>query len=291
MADVEFTLVLTICLVVMVILLFLRNFWATLIPSVTVPLALAGSFAAMYLMNFSLDNLSLMALTIAVGFVVDDAIVVVENIYRHVEHGEPPFEAALKGSREIGFTVLSISCSLIAVFIPLLLMGGIIGRLFREFALTVTASIAVSALVSLTLAPMMCSRFMQREPETHGRLYRVIEGGFDAMLAFYRRTLDIVLRHQPITLGVFFATMALTVVMAIEIPKGFFPIQDTGMIQGFAEAAQETSPDEMMRLMHEAGRRHPARSRRRGLRLADRPHRQRADRQYRPLLHRAQAAR
>ena len=160
-SDVEFTLVLTICLVVMVILLFLRNFWATLIPSVTVPLALAGSFAAMYLMNFSIDNLSLMALTIAVGFVVDDAIVVVENIYRHVEHGEAPFTAALKGSREIGFTVLSISCSLIAVFIPLLLMSGIIGRLFREFALTVTASIAVSALVSLTLAPMMCSRFMQ----------------------------------------------------------------------------------------------------------------------------------
>ena len=251
--DVEFTLMLTICLVVMVILLFLRNFWATLIPSVTVPLALAGSFAAMYLMHFSLDNLSLMALTIAVGFVVDDAIVVVENIYRHVEHGEPPFTAALKGSREIGFTVLSISCSLIAVFIPLLLMSGIIGRLFREFALTVTASIAVSALVSLTLAPMMCSRFMKREPESHGRVYRVIETGFDAMLDFYRRTLDIVLRHQPITLGVFFATMALTVIMAIMIPKGFFPIQDTGMIQGFAEAAQETSPEQMMRLMQSVG--------------------------------------
>ena len=221
--DVEFTLMLTICLVVMVILLFLRNFWATLIPSITVPLALAGSFAAMYLMNFSLDNLSLMALTIAVGFVVDDAIVVVENIYRHVEHGEAPFAAALKGSREIGFTVLSISCSLIAVFIPLLLMSGIIGRLFREFALTVTASIAVSALVSLTLAPMMCSRFMHREPGNHGRIYRVIESGFDAMLSFYRRTLDIVLRHQPITLGVFFATMVLTVVMAYYIPKGLLP--------------------------------------------------------------------
>ena len=251
--DVEFTLMLTICLVVLVILLFLRNFWATLIPSVTVPLALAGSFAAMYLMHFSLDNLSLMALTIAVGFVVDDAIVVVENIYRHVEHGEPPFSAALKGSREIGFTVLSISCSLIAVFIPLLLMSGIIGRLFREFALTVTASIAVSALVSLTLAPMMCSRFMKREPETHGRVYRTIESGFTAMLDFYRRTLDIVLRNQPITLGVFFATMALTLVMAIVIPKGFFPIQDTGLIQGFAEAAQETSPEQMMRLMHTVG--------------------------------------
>jgi HAE1 family hydrophobic/amphiphilic exporter-1 len=251
--EVEFTLMLTIGLVVMVILLFLRNFWATLIPSITVPLALAGSFAAMYLMHFSLDNLSLMALTIAVGFVVDDAIVVVENIYRHVEHGEAPFQAALKGAREIGFTVLSISCSLVAVFIPLLLMSGIIGRLFREFALTVTASIAVSALVSLTLAPMMCSRFMHREAETHGPIYRVIERGFNGMLGFYRRTLDIVLRHQPITLGVFFATMALTLVMAIEIPKGFFPIQDTGLIQGFAEAAQDTSPQEMMRLMHVIG--------------------------------------
>ena len=252
-ADVEFTLALTICLVVMVILLFLQNFWATLIPSITVPLALAGSFAAMYLLHFSLDNLSLMALTIAVGFVVDDAIVVVENIYRHVEHGEPAFTAAVKGSREIGFTVLSISCSLIAVFIPLLLMSGIIGRLFREFALTVTASICVSAVVSLTLAPMMCSRFMKREAETHGRVYRVIESGFSAMLSFYQRTLDIVLRHQAITLGAFFATMVLTIFMAIEIPKGFFPIQDTGIITGFAEAAQRTSPKEMMRLMHKLG--------------------------------------
>jgi HAE1 family hydrophobic/amphiphilic exporter-1 len=251
--DVEFTLGLTVALVVLVILLFLRNFWATFIPSVTVPLALAGSCAVMYLLHFSLDNLSLMALTIAVGFVVDDAIVVVENIYRHIEHGVTPFEAALKGSREIGFTVLSISCSLIAVFIPLLLMGGIIGRLFREFALTVTASITVSALVSLTLAPMMCSRFMRRQSDDHGRLYRTIEAGFAGMLSFYRRTLDIVLRHQAITLGVFFATMALTVVMAFIVPKGFFPIQDTGMISGFAEAAQETSPAEMMRLMHKLG--------------------------------------
>jgi HAE1 family hydrophobic/amphiphilic exporter-1 len=251
--DVEFTLALTIGLVVMVIVLFLRNFWATLIPGITVPLALAGSCAAMYLLHFSLDNLSLMALTIAVGFVVDDAIVVVENIYRHIENGSPPFEAALKGSREIGFTVLSISCSLIAVFIPLLLMGGIIGRLFREFALTVTAAITVSALVSLTLAPMMCSRFMRRHSDNHGRVYRTIEAGFNGMLSFYRRTLDIVLRHQAITLGVFFATMALTVVMAAVVPKGFFPIQDTGMISGFAEGAQETSPEEMMRLMHQLG--------------------------------------
>jgi hydrophobe/amphiphile efflux-1 (HAE1) family protein len=252
-ADVEFTLALTIGLVVMVILVFLRNFWATLIPSVTVPLALLGSCAAMYLLNFSLDNLSLMALTIAVGFVVDDAIVVVENIYRHVEDGLPPLEAALKGSREIGFTVISISFSLIAVFIPLLLMGGIIGRLFREFALTVTASIAVSALVSLTLAPMMCSRFMRRGSHHHGRIYRAIEAVFDGLVAGYQRTLDIVLRHQPITLCVFFATLALTAYMAINIPKGFFPIQDTGLISGLSEAAQDVSPDEMIRLQRALG--------------------------------------
>lgn len=250
-ADVQFTLALTIGLVVMVIMLFLRNFWATLIPSVTVPLALAGSAAAMYLLNFSLDNLSLMALTIAVGFVVDDAIVVVENIHRHIEGGASPMQAALQGSREIGFTVLSISFSLIAVFIPLLLMGGIIGRLFREFALTVTAAIAISALVSLTLAPMMCSRFMHREAHEHGRVYRFIEAGFNAMLSFYRRTLDIVLRHQRATISVFLATIAFTAYLAIQIPKGFFPIQDTGVISAFAEAAQDTAPEEMMRLMQQ----------------------------------------
>jgi hydrophobe/amphiphile efflux-1 (HAE1) family protein len=247
--DVQFTLALTIGLVVLVVFLFLRNFWATFIPSITVPLALLGSCGAMYLLNFSLDNISLMALTIAVGFVVDDAIVVVENIHRHIENGATPFAAALEGSREIGFTVLSISVSLIAVFIPLLLMGGIIGRLFREFALTVTASIAVSALVSLTLAPMLCARFMHREPASHGRIYRAIEAGFNAMLSFYRVTLDVVLRHQAITLGVFFATMVLTGVMFVQIPKGFFPIQDTGMISAFAEAAQDTAPEQMMKLL------------------------------------------
>ena len=175
------------------------------------------------MLSFSLDNISLMALTIAVGFVVDDAIVVVENIYRHIEHGMAPFEAALKGSREIGFTVLSISFSLIAVFIPLLLMGGIIGRLFREFALTVTASIAVSALVSLTLAPMLCSRFMRPDTGEHGRLFRIVEAGFNGLTAGYRRTLDIVLRHQAITLGVFFATMALTGIMVRANPQGLLP--------------------------------------------------------------------
>jgi hydrophobe/amphiphile efflux-1 (HAE1) family protein len=252
--DVEFTLALTVILVVMVILLFLRNFWATAIPAITVPLALLGSAAAMYLLGFSLDNLSLMALTIAVGFVVDDAIVVVENIHRHVENGEAPFEAALTGAREIGFTVLSISMSLIAVFIPLLLMGGIIGRLFREFALTVTASIAVSAFVSLTLAPMLCARFMRPESHDHGRIYRFIEAGFDALLSFYRKNLDIVLRHQPITLCLFFATMALTGAMMYYTPKGFFPIQDIDLITGIAEASQDVSPQKMISLEAEVDR-------------------------------------
>jgi HAE1 family hydrophobic/amphiphilic exporter-1 len=251
--DVEFTLGLTVVLVVLVILLFLRSFWATAIPAVTVPLALLGSCAAMYLLNFSLDNISLMALTIAVGFVVDDAIVVVENIHRHIEDGAQPFEAAVKGSSEIGFTVLSISFSLVAVFIPLLLMGGIIGRLFREFALTVTASIAVSALVSLTLAPMLCSRFMRPETGEHGPLFNFIEAGFEALISGYRRTLDIVLRHQAITLCVFFATMGLTAYMITEIPKGFFPIQDVGIIQGFCETAQSASPEEMKRIMQLEG--------------------------------------
>jgi HAE1 family hydrophobic/amphiphilic exporter-1 len=253
-ADVEFTLALTIVLVVLVILLFLRSFWATFIPGVTVPLALLGSFAAMYMMSFSLDNLSLMALTISVGFVVDDAIVVVENIHRHIEDGEAPFEAAINGSREIGFTVLSISLSLIAVFIPLLLMGGIIGRLFREFAMTVTASIAVSALVSLTLAPMLCARFMRHDSQNQGPVYRAIEGGFNLMLLLYQRTLDVALRYQRITLGVFFATMGLTGWMLYDIPKGFFPIQDIGLINGISEGAQDVSPQEMMRLTEELGK-------------------------------------
>jgi hydrophobe/amphiphile efflux-1 (HAE1) family protein len=252
-ADVEYTLALTIGLVVLVVLLFLRNFWATFIPGITVALALLGSSATMYLLGFSLDNLSLMALTIAVGFVVDDAIVVVENIFRHVEAGDPPFDAALEGAREIGFTVLSISMSLIAVFIPLLLMGGIIGRLFREFALTVTTSILVSALVSLTLAPMLASRFMRRASHTHGRLYRAVEAMFDLLLAFYGRTLDVVLRYQMVTLCAFLATIALTIFLFVEIPKGFFPIQDTGLISGLSEAAQDVSPPEMIRLHRAVG--------------------------------------
>jgi multidrug efflux pump subunit AcrB len=251
--DVEFTLALTVMLVVLVIMMFIRNFWVTVIPSVTVPLALLGSFAAMYLGGFSLDNLSLMGLTIAVGFVVDDAIVVVENIFRHVEDGETPLEAALAGASEIGFTVVSITVSLVAVFIPLLLMGGIIGRLFREFALTVTTSIAVSACVSLTLGPMMAARFMRRPTHEHGRLYRAFETFFDRLLAGYRRSLDIALAHRGLMLAVFFATMVVTGVLFVSIPKGFFPIQDTGLIFGVSEAAQSVSPTEMMRIQEELG--------------------------------------
>jgi hydrophobe/amphiphile efflux-1 (HAE1) family protein len=245
-ADVELTLAITVALVVLVILIFLRNVWATFIPAVTVPLALLGATALMYLLGFSLDNLSLMALTIAVGFVVDDAIVVVENIYRHLEDGSPPMLSALNGAREIGFTVISISVSLVAVFIPLLLMGGIIGRLFREFAITVTAAIAVSVIVSLTLSPMLASRFLVPEShERHGRLYRIIESGFERLIGAYRRGLDVVLRHQFLTLMVFFGTLATTAVLFLSIPKGFFPTQDTGVIQGIAYAAQDVSPDRM----------------------------------------------
>jgi hydrophobe/amphiphile efflux-1 (HAE1) family protein len=250
--DVEYTLALTIALVVMVILVFLLDLRATLIPAITVPLSLLGAVAMMYLLGFSLDNLSLMAMTIAVGFVVDDAIVVTENIYRHVENGTPATRAAIEGSREIGFTVLSISISLVAVFIPLLLMGGIIGRLFREFAMTVTAAIGVSVIICLTLTPMLCSRFLlPQHNKQHGFLYRTIERGFDAMIGGYRVVLDLALRHQATTLMVFLAAVAMTVAMFVVIPKGFFPIQDTGLIQGLSEAAQDVSPQEMKRLQRE----------------------------------------
>ena len=245
--DVQFTLLLSISLVVMVIFIFLRSVWATIIPSVTVPLALVGTFAVMYLLGYSLDNLSLMALTIAVGFVVDDAIVMLENIFRHVEEGMKPMEAALKGAGEIGFTIVSISCSLIAVFIPLLLMGGIVGRLFREFAMTVSIAVMVSAVVSLTLTPMMCSRFLHHDGARHGWLYRIVEAFFEGMLGFYRRTLDIVLRFQFITLMVFLATVTFTGYLYVKIPKGFFPDQDTGIIMGVTEAAQNVSFGEMSR--------------------------------------------
>jgi HAE1 family hydrophobic/amphiphilic exporter-1 len=249
--DVEFTLALTIALVVMVIFLFLRNSWATIIPGVTVPLALLGTAAMMYVLNYSLDNLSLMALTIAVGFVVDDAIVMLENVYRHIEDGLSPLEATLKGAGEIGFTILSISVSLVAVFIPLLLMGGIIGRLFREFAITMTMTIVVSAFVALTLSPTMCALFLRDEKHAkHGKAYMAIERAFDRILAWYTRGLDFVLDHQRATLLVFLVTVAATVALYIEIPKGFFPQQDTGIISGVSDAPQDISFNEMVRRQH-----------------------------------------
>jgi HAE1 family hydrophobic/amphiphilic exporter-1 len=240
-SDVRFTLVLTVALVVMVIFLFLRNFWATVIPAVTVPLSLIGTFAALYELGYSLDNLSLMALTIAVGFVVDDAVVVIENIVRHLEEGLAPMQAAIKGSGEIGFTIVSITLSLIAVFIPLFLMGGYVGLLFREFAVTVSVALVLSLLISLTLTPMMCSRLLKPETGEHGRLYRLFESGFDWLVEIYGRGLAVVLRHQFITLMVMLGTIVLTGYLYVVIPKGFFPQQDTGLIIGVTEAAQDIS--------------------------------------------------
>ena len=236
-SDVEFELVLTIALVVMVMFLFLRSLYATIIPSVAVPLSLVGTFAAMYALGYSLDNLSLMALTISTGFVVDDAIVMVENISRYIEQGETPLVAALKGAEQIGFTILSLTVSLIAVLIPLLFMGDVVGRLFREFAVTLAVTIVVSAVVSLTLTPMMASRILKHNPtEQQSRFYRASEHMFDSMIAFYGRTLKFVLRFQTVTLFVALGTLLFTVFLYIVIPKGFFPVQDTGIIQGISQA-------------------------------------------------------
>jgi HAE1 family hydrophobic/amphiphilic exporter-1 len=253
-SDVQFTLLFTICLVIAVIFIFLRNLWATVIPSVTVPLALLGACALMWVAGYSVDNLSLMALTIAVGFVVDDAIVVLENISRHVEAGKKPMEAAFIGAGEIGFTIVSISLSLIAVLIPLLLMSGIIGRLFREFAVTLSLAILVSAVVSLTLTPMMASRFLkEREQEKHGRLYLMGERGFDALLRGYQRSLEVALRHRLVTLCVFLGTLAVAAYLFVLIPKGFFPQQDTGLITGISEGGQDISFRDMARHQQELG--------------------------------------
>ncbi|MBW8781822.1 MAG: multidrug efflux RND transporter permease subunit [Verrucomicrobia bacterium] len=241
-ADVQFTLVLTIALVVLVIFLFLRKLWATVIPSIALPLAVIGTFGAMQLLGFSLDNLSLMALTIATGFVVDDAIVMIENIVRYIEKGEKPLDAALKGSRQIGFTVISLTVSLIAVFIPLLFMTGIVGRLFREFAITLSVAIIVSAVVSLTLTPMMCARLLK--PETgspQGRFHQITERFFEGMLAWYDRGLRWVLNHQPLTLAIALATLAGTLMLYVVVPKGLLPQQDTGTIIGVTDAAQNIS--------------------------------------------------
>jgi HAE1 family hydrophobic/amphiphilic exporter-1 len=253
--DVQYTLLLTIVLVVMVIFVFLRSIWATVIPSITVPLALFGACALMWVFGYTLDNLSLMALTISVGFVVDDAIVMLENITRYVEQGETPFAAALKGAGEIGFTIVSISISLIAVLIPLLLMGGIIGRLFREFAVTLAMTIFVSLVVSLTLTPMMASRFLKPHSEEgkHGRIYQLSERGFDTLLRAYGRGLDLVMRWRLTTLCVFFATVALSGYLFVVIPKGFFPQQDTGLLTAVTEAGQDVSFAEMKRIQEQLG--------------------------------------
>jgi multidrug efflux pump len=240
--DIEFTLVLTVVLVIMVIFLFLRNAWATIIPSIAVPLSLIGTFGVMYLLGYSLDNLSLLALAISTGFVVDDAIVVIENIARYLEAGYSPLAAAMEGSREIGFTVLSMSISLCAVFIPILLMQGILGRLFREFAVTLTSTIAVSLLVSLTTTPMMCARFLKAVSEQrHGRIYRASERVFQWALDSYASGLRWVLRNQPLMLAVTLATFCLSVYLYVVIPKGFFPQQDTGRVDGSIIGAQDMS--------------------------------------------------
>jgi multidrug efflux pump len=241
-SDVEFELMLTVALVVMVIFLFLRNLYATIIPSIAVPVSLVGTFGAMYALGYSLDNLSLMALTISTGFVVDDAIVMIENISRFLEAGDSPMQAAMKGAEQIGFTIISLTVSLIAVLIPLLFMGDVVGRLFREFAVTLAVTIILSAVVSLTLTPMMCSRILRHTPkEQQGRFYKASEHVFDAMIAFYGRTLKFVLGYQTITLLVAVATLVLTIVLYIIIPKGLFPTQDTGEIQGISQAPETIS--------------------------------------------------
>jgi hydrophobe/amphiphile efflux-1 (HAE1) family protein len=248
-SDVQFTLVLTIALVVGVIFLFLRNLWATIIPAVSVPISLIGTFAVMYLFNYSLDNLSLMGLSIAVGFVVDDAIVMIENVSRHIEEGLPPLQAALKGAGEIAFTIISISVSLVAVFIPLLLMGGVIGRMFQEFAVTVCVAIAVSVLVSVTLTPMMCAYLLSpQHAEGAGVLSRTLERGFVAIQRGYEAVLALALRYKLATLTVMLASIAVTGVLFVVVPKGFFPQQDTGMIAGITEASADVSPAQMAAL-------------------------------------------
>ena len=239
--DVELTLIISIVLVILVVFVFLRNYWATLIPSMAVPLSLVGTFGVMYLCGYSLDNLSLMALTISTGFVVDDAIVVIENITRHLEEGIPPFRAAMKGAREIGFTVISMSTSLVAVFIPILLMGGIVGRLFREFAVTLSVAVGISLAVSLTTTPMMCARFLRRDAGNHGRLHNFAERAFDRMVGVYDIGLRWVLRHQFVMLCVTILTMFVSVALYIYTPKGFFPQQDVGRIHGFIQADQDIS--------------------------------------------------
>ena len=246
--DVETALIVSVILVILVVFLFLKNVRSTIIPSVAVPVSLLGTFGVMYLCNYSIDNLSLMALTVSTGFVVDDAIVVIENITRYLERGMRPFQAALRGAEEIGFTVISMSASLVAVFIPLLLMGGIVGRLFREFAVTLSAAIGVSLAVSLTTTPMMCA-YMLREHETHGKLYHATDRAFNAIVSAYGWTLERVLRHPAVTLAILFGTIALNVDLFIHVPKGFFPQQDSGRLTGSIQADQDVSFQAMEKLV------------------------------------------
>jgi hydrophobic/amphiphilic exporter-1 (mainly G- bacteria), HAE1 family len=257
--DVQFTMALTLALVIFVIFVFLRNVWATVIPSLALPFSIIGTFAAMYFLDYSLDNLSMMALILSVGFVVDDAIVMLENIFRHVEHGEDPLQASLVGSREIGFTIVSMTLSLAAVFIPVLFMGGVLGRLFREFSVTICVAILISGVVSVTLTPMLCSRFLKK-PRPHGeagsgsRLYDVTERGFQRLLGAYDRTLQIVMRHRPATMAAFAAVLLATGALFILVPKGFIPDQDTSQISVITEAAQGTSYDMLVKYQDEVAR-------------------------------------
>ena len=246
--EVQFTLALTIGLVVLVIFLFLRRLSATLIPALALPVSLVGTCGGMYMLGFSIDNLSLLALTLSVGFVVDDAIVMLENCVRHVERGERPMQAALTGGREIGFTIISMTLSLVAVFIPVLFMGGVVGRVFREFAVTITMAILISGFVSLTLTPMLCSRFLRAETSSHGWFYRLLEGVFTAMLGAYRWTLDRVLAHRRLTLAVTLLTLVVTGYLYTVVPKGFFPTEDTGLLTATTEASEDISFDAMVAL-------------------------------------------
>ena len=253
-ADVKKTLLITIGLVVLTIFVFLRSFWATIIPSVSVPFSIICTFTVMHLLGYSLDNLSLMALSIAVGFVVDDAIVMIENISRHIEEGKSPVQAALAGAGEISFTIFAISVSLVAVFIPLFMMGGVVGKMLQEFAVTVAVAIAMSVFVSITLTPVMCARFLKSEPEggvQHGRLYLMMESGFNGLAGFYGKGLNIVLRHQRLTMLAMLATITLTGVLYSTIQKGFFPEQDTGLILATTQAAPDISSGDLAQLQQQ----------------------------------------
>ncbi len=292
--DVQFTLLLTIALVVMVMFLFLRKLWATVITSVALPLSLIGTFGIMYLAGFSLDNLSLMALTISTGFVVDDAIVMIENIVRYIEAGDPPLEAALKGAKQIGFTVVSLSISLVAVFIPLLFMTGIVGRLFREFAITMSVAVGVSAFVSLTLTPMMCAKLLRSEKEEdrehQGAFYRRTEEYWTRFSNLYERGLRWVFAHQRFVLIVAIITLVATILLYIVVPKGLLPQQDTGVIVGVTDAAENISFKAMLERVHAVSDIVQARPGCRERVGFGRRGNSERDHQYRPALHRAQAA-